>query len=182
MASNRAVKIRNRTETAFERARKELFEEGISTSRMYLDPDRPGVEDIIDEIVAGRPLGVHLRRRGDDRRVPRTCRRRRAERRRLQRGSAAGDELVGASHCHRWAGRSRQEHCCAGAGQSPRLGVPRHRRDVPRRHARGDAPRASTLPMSSRSPSSRDGSTSRSASTGCSSTESTRRPRSAAAR
>jgi len=53
MASNRAVKIRNRTETAFERARKELFEEGISTSRMYLDPDRPGVEDIIDEIVAG---------------------------------------------------------------------------------------------------------------------------------
>ena len=53
MASNRAVKSRNRTETAFERARKELFEEGISTSRMYLDPDRPGVEDIIDEIVAG---------------------------------------------------------------------------------------------------------------------------------
>jgi len=53
MASNRAVKSRNRSETAFERARKELFEEGISTSRMYLDPDRPGVEDIIDEIVAG---------------------------------------------------------------------------------------------------------------------------------
>ena len=38
---------------AFERARKELFEEGISTSRMYLDPERPGVEDIIDQIVAG---------------------------------------------------------------------------------------------------------------------------------
>ena len=53
MASNRAVKIRTRSETAFERARKELFEEGISTSRMYLDPDRPGVEDIIDDIVAG---------------------------------------------------------------------------------------------------------------------------------
>jgi IMP dehydrogenase len=53
MASNRAVKNRSRTETAFERARKELFQEGISTSRMYLDPDRPGVEDIIDEIVAG---------------------------------------------------------------------------------------------------------------------------------
>jgi len=53
MASNRAVKIRNRSETAFERARKELFEEGISTSRMYLNPDRPGVEDIIDDIVAG---------------------------------------------------------------------------------------------------------------------------------
>ncbi|NNE11967.1 MAG: GuaB1 family IMP dehydrogenase-related protein [Ilumatobacter sp.] len=53
MASNRAVKNRTRTETDLERARKELFEEGISTSRMYLDPDRPGVEDIIDQIVAG---------------------------------------------------------------------------------------------------------------------------------
>ncbi len=53
MASNRAVKSRNRSETPFERARKELFEEGISTSRMYLDPERPGVEDIIDDIVAG---------------------------------------------------------------------------------------------------------------------------------
>jgi IMP dehydrogenase len=53
MASNRAVKNRTRTETSLERARKELFEEGISTSRMYLDPERPGVEDIIDQIVAG---------------------------------------------------------------------------------------------------------------------------------
>jgi len=53
MASNRAVKSRNRDETAVERARKELFEEGISSSRMYLDPERPGVEDIIDDIVAG---------------------------------------------------------------------------------------------------------------------------------
>jgi len=53
MASNRAVRNRTRTETAVERARKELFEEGISTSRMYLDPHRPGVEDIIDQIVAG---------------------------------------------------------------------------------------------------------------------------------
>lgn len=53
MASNRAVKIRNRSETAFERARKEVFEEGISSSRMYLDPQRPGVEDILDDIVAG---------------------------------------------------------------------------------------------------------------------------------
>ena len=53
MASNRAVRNRTRTETAVERARKELFEEGISTSRMYLDTARPGVEDIIDQIVAG---------------------------------------------------------------------------------------------------------------------------------
>jgi IMP dehydrogenase len=53
MASNRAVRNRTRSEAAVERARKELFEEGISTSRMYLDPQRPGVEDIIDQIVAG---------------------------------------------------------------------------------------------------------------------------------
>jgi len=53
MASNRAVKNRNRAETELDRARKELFEEGISSSRMYLDPARPGVEDIIDQIVAG---------------------------------------------------------------------------------------------------------------------------------
>ena len=53
MASQRAVKARTRTESLFERARKELFEEGISTSRMYLDTERPGVEDIVDQIVAG---------------------------------------------------------------------------------------------------------------------------------
>jgi GMP reductase len=53
MASNRAVRIRNRDESELDRARKELFEEGISSSRMYLDPQRPGVEDIIDQIVAG---------------------------------------------------------------------------------------------------------------------------------
>jgi IMP dehydrogenase len=53
MASNRAVKGRTRFETTFDRARKELFEEGISHSRMYLDDERPGVEDIIDQIVAG---------------------------------------------------------------------------------------------------------------------------------
>jgi IMP dehydrogenase len=53
MASNRAVRNRTSNETAFERARKELFEEGISTSRMYLETERPGVEDIVDQIVAG---------------------------------------------------------------------------------------------------------------------------------
>lgn len=30
-----------------------MFEEGISTSRMYLDPVRPSVEDQVDAIVAG---------------------------------------------------------------------------------------------------------------------------------
>ena len=53
MASNRAVRNRTRTESAVDRAHKELFEEGISTSRMYVDAQRPGVEDIIDQIVAG---------------------------------------------------------------------------------------------------------------------------------
>jgi IMP dehydrogenase len=53
MASNRAVKARTKDDDAFERARKELFEEGISTSRMYVDPERPGVEDILDQVVAG---------------------------------------------------------------------------------------------------------------------------------
>jgi IMP dehydrogenase len=53
MASARAVRLRSASDSAFERARKELFEEGISSARMYLDPARPGVEDLIDMIVAG---------------------------------------------------------------------------------------------------------------------------------
>jgi IMP dehydrogenase len=53
MASARAVRLRTSADSPFERARKELFEEGISTSRMYLDPQRPGVEDLIDTITAG---------------------------------------------------------------------------------------------------------------------------------
>lgn len=53
MASARAVRQRTAGETAYERARKGLFEEGISTSRMFLDPARPGVEDLLDSIVAG---------------------------------------------------------------------------------------------------------------------------------
>src|SRR5436190_6962260 len=53
MASQRAVTHRTRNEPGFERARKELFEEGISSSRMYIDTEHPGVEDIIDQIVAG---------------------------------------------------------------------------------------------------------------------------------
>jgi IMP dehydrogenase len=53
MASRRAVTFRSRGESAFERARKEMFEEGISQSRMYLDPKTPSVEDILDRIVTG---------------------------------------------------------------------------------------------------------------------------------
>jgi IMP dehydrogenase len=53
MASARAVRNRTAEESAYDRARKALFEEGISTSRMFLDPTRPGVEDLIDSIIAG---------------------------------------------------------------------------------------------------------------------------------
>ncbi|CAL9370403.1 GuaB1 family IMP dehydrogenase-related protein [Streptomyces atacamensis] len=53
MASARAVRNRTAEESAYDRARKALFEEGISTSRMFLDPARPGVEDLIDSIIAG---------------------------------------------------------------------------------------------------------------------------------
>ena len=65
MASKRAVAARTRGTTSFDRARKALFEEGISTSRMWLDPARPGVEDLhrLDQL--GRPLLVHLRGRDD---------------------------------------------------------------------------------------------------------------------
>jgi IMP dehydrogenase len=53
MASKRAVVARSAADSAYDRARKALFEEGISTSRMGLDPDRGGVEDLIDHITSG---------------------------------------------------------------------------------------------------------------------------------
>ena len=54
MASARAVLGRNAShEAPIDAARRALFEEGISTGRMYLDPERPGVEDLLDTITAG---------------------------------------------------------------------------------------------------------------------------------
>lgn len=53
MASARAVRNRTRQQSSYERPRAALFEEGISSSRMYLDPVRPGVEDLLDWITAG---------------------------------------------------------------------------------------------------------------------------------
>ncbi|WP_319452397.1 MULTISPECIES: GuaB1 family IMP dehydrogenase-related protein [unclassified Mycobacterium] len=53
MASKRAVAARTAGDSAFDRARKALFEEGISTSRMGLDPARGGVEDLLDYITSG---------------------------------------------------------------------------------------------------------------------------------
>ena len=47
MASKRAVAARTSGDSAFDRARKALFEEGISTSRMAVGPTaRGGVEDL----------------------------------------------------------------------------------------------------------------------------------------
>jgi IMP dehydrogenase len=53
MASKRAVGDRVSKQDKFVIAQKELFQEGISRSRMYIDPEYPGVEDIIDQIAAG---------------------------------------------------------------------------------------------------------------------------------
>ncbi|HEV7823985.1 MAG TPA: GuaB1 family IMP dehydrogenase-related protein [Mycobacteriales bacterium] len=53
MASARAVRARTKRDSAFDRDRKALFEEGISSSRMYLDERHPGVEDVVDAVVAG---------------------------------------------------------------------------------------------------------------------------------
>ncbi|WP_151549847.1 MULTISPECIES: GuaB1 family IMP dehydrogenase-related protein [Corynebacterium] len=53
MASRRAVENRNQRTEAFERARREMFEEGISSARIYLDPARGGVEDQVDSIISG---------------------------------------------------------------------------------------------------------------------------------
>ncbi|HQY97071.1 MAG TPA: GuaB1 family IMP dehydrogenase-related protein [Phycicoccus sp.] len=53
MASSRAVRNRTATDTAYERARKAMFEEGISSARMFIDPERPSVEDVIDQIISG---------------------------------------------------------------------------------------------------------------------------------
>lgn len=53
MASARAVAARTTGGAPFARARKALYEEGISSGRMFLDPARPGVEDLVDEITSG---------------------------------------------------------------------------------------------------------------------------------
>ena len=53
MASKRAVAARTGADSAFDRARKAQFEEGISSSRMALDPARGGVEDLLDHITSG---------------------------------------------------------------------------------------------------------------------------------
>ena len=125
MASARAVRLRTAADSAYERARKELFEEGISSARMYLDPARPGVEDLLDMIVAGVRVLVHLRGRARPGVVRRAGRRRRAERVRLHRGHAGPDELVTAER------RRSACYAVAGCAALPRPGGrPARRRPV----------------------------------------------------
>ena len=63
MASTKAVHERFGRLDPYELARKELFAEGISSSKIYLDPLRPGLEDLLDMITSGVRVVVHLRRR-----------------------------------------------------------------------------------------------------------------------
>ncbi len=53
MASTKAVHARFGRLDPYELARKELFAEGISSSKIYLDPLRPSLEDLLDMITAG---------------------------------------------------------------------------------------------------------------------------------
>lgn len=53
MASTRAVVGRFGGLDAYELARKTLFAEGISSSTILLDPQRPSVEDLVDMITSG---------------------------------------------------------------------------------------------------------------------------------
>lgn len=53
MASAKAVQERFDRLDPYELARKRLFAEGISSSKIYLDPLRPSVEDLLDMITSG---------------------------------------------------------------------------------------------------------------------------------
>jgi IMP dehydrogenase len=53
MASTKAVRERFDNLDPYELARKTLFAEGISSSRIYLDPLRPSLEDLLDMITSG---------------------------------------------------------------------------------------------------------------------------------
>ncbi|CAO1650643.1 GuaB1 family IMP dehydrogenase-related protein [Salinibacterium sp. NYA9b] len=53
MASTKAVRARFGGLDAYDLARKELFAEGISGSKIYLDPARPSLDDLVDMITSG---------------------------------------------------------------------------------------------------------------------------------
>ena len=88
MASSRAVREpHGASDTAYERARKAMFEEGISSARGCTSTRRgPSVEDVLDEIVAGLRQQLHVRRGAHPRGVPRAGDGRHAEHRRVRGG------------------------------------------------------------------------------------------------
>ncbi len=94
MASKRAVAARTAADSPFDRARKALFEEGISTSRMGLDPSRGGVEDLLDHITSGVRSTCTYVGAAQHRRTTREGRARCAVGGRLRRGPSAADGLV----------------------------------------------------------------------------------------
>ena len=53
MASTKAVHERFERLDPYDLARKELFAEGLSSSKIYLDPLRPSIEDLLDMITSG---------------------------------------------------------------------------------------------------------------------------------
>ena len=95
MASNRAVKDRTRSDDGVRAGSKGTVRRGHQhVSRMYLDPERPSVEDIIDRDRGRTALVVHLRRHGVIVRVPRACGGGGPEHRRLRRRAAARSVMV----------------------------------------------------------------------------------------
>jgi IMP dehydrogenase len=53
MASKKAVRDRTNAISIFEQSKREFFEEGISSSKAFLNKERPGAEDLIDWMSAG---------------------------------------------------------------------------------------------------------------------------------
>ena len=94
MASTKAVHDRFGRLDPYELARKELFAEGISSSKIYLDPLRPSPRGPARHDHLGRAQLVHLRRRAAVARVPRPRARRPPVGRRLRGGQGAAGQLV----------------------------------------------------------------------------------------
>ena len=94
MASTKAVHERFGRLDPYELARKELFAEGISSSKIYLDPLRPGIEDLLDMITSGVRSSFTYAGASTVRRVPRARAGGPAVRRGLRRGQGAAGQLV----------------------------------------------------------------------------------------
>lgn len=98
MASTKAVQARFGRLDAYERARKELFAEGISSSKIYLDPLRPGLEDLLDMITSGVRSSFTYAEGIIGAGVPRPGSRGSAVGRGLRGGEGPPGELVAESH------------------------------------------------------------------------------------